>query len=248
MPGWMQAFANHQPLTYMSDTVRLLTEGHAATAAGWSVIARLPPGVVALVGRDLRGLRPADRMEAAPVLKPQWRDVAVQCAAWQSPQPKRPPTHPYTLSIDVGGTGLKASVLSKDGTMVADRVKVGNQVPVAPRGETGLVAALTALVKPLPAADRISCGFPGMVRNGLVLSAPHFVTKKGPGTAGGREARLPPGPSSTLRTRWRPRWASRRRSPTTPTFRAPPSSGAMGSRSSSLSARVSAARSSTTAT
>jgi predicted ABC-type exoprotein transport system permease subunit len=27
----MQAFANHQPLTYMSDTVRLLTEGHAAT-------------------------------------------------------------------------------------------------------------------------------------------------------------------------------------------------------------------------
>ena len=30
MPGWMQAFANHQPLTYMSDTVRLLTEGDAA--------------------------------------------------------------------------------------------------------------------------------------------------------------------------------------------------------------------------
>jgi ABC-type transport system involved in cytochrome c biogenesis permease component len=27
MPGWMQAFANHQPLTYMSDTVRLLSEG-----------------------------------------------------------------------------------------------------------------------------------------------------------------------------------------------------------------------------
>jgi ABC-2 type transport system permease protein len=30
MPGWMQAFARHQPLTYMSDTVRLLTEGHPA--------------------------------------------------------------------------------------------------------------------------------------------------------------------------------------------------------------------------
>src|ERR1700677_4759649 len=28
MPGWMQAFANHQPLTYMSNTVRLLTGGH----------------------------------------------------------------------------------------------------------------------------------------------------------------------------------------------------------------------------
>jgi ABC-2 type transport system permease protein len=28
MPGWMQAFANHQPLTYMSNSVRLLTGGH----------------------------------------------------------------------------------------------------------------------------------------------------------------------------------------------------------------------------
>ncbi len=92
------------------------------------------------------------------------------------------PAHPYTLSIDVGGTGLKASVLSKDGVMVADRVRTETKYPLPPEGETGLVAALTALVKPLPAADRISCGFPGMVRHGLVLSAPHFVTKKGPGT------------------------------------------------------------------
>jgi polyphosphate glucokinase len=82
----------------------------------------------------------------------------------------------------VGGTGLKASVLSKDGTMVADRVRVETKYPMPPDGDTGLVATLTALVQPLPAADRISCGFPGMVRNGLILSAPHFVTKKGPGT------------------------------------------------------------------
>ena len=92
------------------------------------------------------------------------------------------PAHPYTLAIDVGGTGLKASVLSQDGAMVADRVKVETKYPMPPEGETGLVEALTHLVKPLPAADRISCGFPGMVRNGLILSAPHFVTKKGPGT------------------------------------------------------------------
>jgi hypothetical protein len=93
------------------------------------------------------------------------------------------PAHPYTLAIDVGGTGLKASVLSQDGAMVADRVKVETKYPMPPEGETGLVEALTHLVKPLPAADRVSCGFPGMVRNGLILSAPHFVTKKGPGTA-----------------------------------------------------------------
>jgi polyphosphate glucokinase len=92
------------------------------------------------------------------------------------------PAHPYTLSIDVGGTGLKASVLSKDGTMVADRVRVETKYPMPPDGDTGLVATLTALVQPLPPADRVSCGFPGMVREGLILSAPHFVTKKGPGT------------------------------------------------------------------
>ena len=30
MPGWLQAFASHQPLTPMSNTVRLLAEGHGA--------------------------------------------------------------------------------------------------------------------------------------------------------------------------------------------------------------------------
>jgi ABC-2 type transport system permease protein len=32
MPGWLQGFATHQPLTYMVDTVRLLTGGPTATA------------------------------------------------------------------------------------------------------------------------------------------------------------------------------------------------------------------------
>jgi polyphosphate glucokinase len=90
--------------------------------------------------------------------------------------------HPFTLAIDVGGTGLKASVLSSTGTMMADRVRVDTKYPLPPNGDSGLVEALTALVKPLPEADRVSCGFPGMVRNGVVLSAPHFICKKGPGS------------------------------------------------------------------
>jgi ABC-2 type transport system permease protein len=32
MPGWMQAFASHQPVTYMVDAVRALSQGHAAEA------------------------------------------------------------------------------------------------------------------------------------------------------------------------------------------------------------------------
>ena len=30
MPGWMQAIAEHQPITYMVDAVRSLTQGEAA--------------------------------------------------------------------------------------------------------------------------------------------------------------------------------------------------------------------------
>jgi ABC-2 type transport system permease protein len=33
MPGWMQAFANHQPVTTMVNTARILAEGHPAAAA-----------------------------------------------------------------------------------------------------------------------------------------------------------------------------------------------------------------------
>ncbi len=33
MPGWMQVFANHQPITYMVDAVRILAEGPAAQKA-----------------------------------------------------------------------------------------------------------------------------------------------------------------------------------------------------------------------
>jgi ABC-2 type transport system permease protein len=32
MPGWLQAFASHQPITYMVDSVRALTQGPAAEA------------------------------------------------------------------------------------------------------------------------------------------------------------------------------------------------------------------------
>ena len=66
--------------------------------------------------------------------------------------------------------------------MVADRVKIDTTYPMPPEGESGMVAALTKLVQPLPESDRVSCGFPGMVRGGRILSAPHFSTKKGPGT------------------------------------------------------------------
>jgi polyphosphate glucokinase len=88
--------------------------------------------------------------------------------------------HPATLAIDIGGTGLKASVLGPDGRLLADRVRVPTPYPCSP---DRLVDLLGGLVAPLPAADRASAGFPGVVRKGRVLTAPHFVTATGPGSA-----------------------------------------------------------------
>jgi polyphosphate glucokinase len=112
--------------------------------------------------------------------KPTVPDAPVTVAAPTAvPAASSSPVGPLTLAIDIGGTGLKASVLDAQGAMVADRVVVKTTYPCSP---TKLVDDLSALVAPLPAADRVSAGFPGMMRKGLVLSAPHFVTEAGPGT------------------------------------------------------------------
>lgn len=78
---------------------------------------------------------------------------------------------PRTLAIDVGGTGLKASVLDARGRMITNRVRVATPDPCPPRV---LVGVLVDLVAPLGAYDRVSVGFPGVVRDGRVVTAPHF--------------------------------------------------------------------------
>jgi polyphosphate glucokinase len=95
-------------------------------------------------------------------------------------KPAPPLTTPgvNTLAIDIGGTGLKASVLDAAGQMEHDRVRVDTPYPLSPKK---LVGALADLIRPLPAFDRVSAGFPGMVRAGQVLSAPHFISPTGPG-------------------------------------------------------------------
>jgi polyphosphate glucokinase len=79
-----------------------------------------------------------------------------------------------TLAIDVGGTGLKASILDESGKMVTKRVRVPTPHPCPPKL---LVDTLVKLTAPLSPYDRISVGFPGVVRDGRVITAPHFEGK-----------------------------------------------------------------------
>ena len=76
-----------------------------------------------------------------------------------------------TLAIDIGGTGLKASVIGDAAQMLTDRVRVPTPVGATPER---IVEVLAALVAPLGAFDRISVAFPGVVRNGRILTAPNL--------------------------------------------------------------------------
>jgi len=92
----------------------------------------------------------------------------------QEPRDRSPGPGPHTLAIDIGGTALKASVLDRDGRMIADRVRLPTPYPCSPKV---LLSALVKLTAPLPGFDRISIGFPGVVRGGYVVTAPHFGMK-----------------------------------------------------------------------
>lgn len=78
------------------------------------------------------------------------------------------------LAIDIGGTGLKAAILSSDGEMLTERRRIETPHPCAP---DDLVAALMTLIEPLPGFDYVSVGFPGVVRNGKIITAPNLGTE-----------------------------------------------------------------------
>lgn len=80
---------------------------------------------------------------------------------------------PHTLSIDVGGTHVKASVLDAAGRMLHERVRVDTPDDPTRRQLVGLAWHLAAS---LPPYDRVSVGFPGVVRNGVIRTAPNLGT------------------------------------------------------------------------
>jgi polyphosphate glucokinase len=76
-----------------------------------------------------------------------------------------------TLAIDIGGTGLKALILDKDGNALTERARVPTPRPATP---DALLTALRDLVPPLGDFDRVSVGFPGVVVDGRTMTAPNL--------------------------------------------------------------------------
>jgi polyphosphate glucokinase len=78
-------------------------------------------------------------------------------------------THPpITLSIDIGGSKLKAMLLDRDGKPVSERQRV--LTPAAPT-PAAVLAGLDKLRKLLPHFDRVSVGFPGVIKRGTTWTA-----------------------------------------------------------------------------
>ncbi len=89
-----------------------------------------------------------------------------------------PPTSPdlRILAIDIGGTGFKAAVLDAEGNLLSDRLRVKTPYPCKPEVMLGTILTL---VEPLATLhyNRISIGFPGVVRRGKIITAPMLGTE-----------------------------------------------------------------------
>ena len=78
------------------------------------------------------------------------------------------PDSPATLCVDIGGTGVKTLVVGPDGKARGERLRVDTPRPATPKA---IVKAIVGMAGKQGAWDRVSVGFPGVVRKGVVETA-----------------------------------------------------------------------------
>lgn len=78
---------------------------------------------------------------------------------------------PVTLSVDIGASHFKAGLLDPKGKMISTLVKRDTPRRCTPRC---VETEIRKLAEALSGFDRVSIGFPGRVRDGLILSAPNL--------------------------------------------------------------------------
>ena len=95
-------------------------------------------------------------------------DLTAAAAPKASPSASPTTPGPITLSIDIGGSKLKAMLLDSAGKPVSERQRV--LTPEAPT-PAAVLAGLEQLRKLLPRFDRVSVGFPGVIKRGTTWTA-----------------------------------------------------------------------------
>ncbi|WP_426667342.1 ROK family protein [Mucilaginibacter sp. McL0603] len=80
---------------------------------------------------------------------------------------------PKFLSIDIGGSHIKATILNDLGALQMEYDKTPTPTPATPEN---VVNTIKKLVKSFPSYDMVSVGFPGYVKNGVIKTAPNLGT------------------------------------------------------------------------
>lgn len=76
-----------------------------------------------------------------------------------------------TLWVDIGGTSIKLLVIDEQGEPVSDRKSQPTPSPANPEAVMKLIHYMAEI---MPLHQRISVGFPGIVRNGVAYNAPNL--------------------------------------------------------------------------
>jgi polyphosphate glucokinase len=76
-----------------------------------------------------------------------------------------------TLCIDIGGTNVKGMVLDPDGKPLSERQREPTPRPADP---PAILEAIRKVVEKLPAFERVTIGFPGVVIDGVTKTAPNL--------------------------------------------------------------------------
>lgn len=86
----------------------------------------------------------------------------------------RPAVAPVTLSIDIGGSGLKAMLLDARGKPISARERIATPLVPTP---AAVLKVLDELHARLPGFDRVSVGFPGVIKRGITYTAANLHPK-----------------------------------------------------------------------
>ena len=84
-----------------------------------------------------------------------------------------PDTDQIVLSIDIGGSHIKAITLKKDGSFLNDYQRLPTPLPSTPGKVLDIIIKLA---QQFPSYDKIAAGFPGYVKDGIIKTAPNLGT------------------------------------------------------------------------
>src|SRR5580704_17446046 len=79
-----------------------------------------------------------------------------------------------TLAVDIGGSGVKTMLLDEAGKPLTDRLRAKTPNPSTPKAITKIIADFA---KQLGDFDRVSVGFPGVIKKGTVYTAANLNKK-----------------------------------------------------------------------